>query len=113
MLSRFTGAAFAEKEASVTLPWTEMAEGGLVPRGGTAARVKTGAWRTGTMPVLDLGRCIHCLRCWIWCPDSAILLDGEKVAAIDYDHCKGCGICAQVCPPKVHAIEMVPEGVEG
>ncbi|MFP3216806.1 MAG: 4Fe-4S binding protein, partial [Vulcanisaeta sp.] len=26
---------------------------------------------------------------------------------IDYDHCKGCGICAHECPVK--AIKMVPE----
>lgn len=26
---------------------------------------------------------------------------------IDYDYCKGCGICANECPTK--AIEMVPE----
>jgi pyruvate ferredoxin oxidoreductase delta subunit len=29
------------------------------------------------------------------------------VARIDYDYCKGCGICAVECPRK--AIEMVPE----
>ncbi|MCK5239384.1 MAG: 4Fe-4S binding protein, partial [Candidatus Thorarchaeota archaeon] len=27
---------------------------------------------------------------------------------IDYDYCKGCGICSQVCPPK--CIEMVRTG---
>ncbi|MGB9785258.1 MAG: 4Fe-4S binding protein, partial [Fervidicoccaceae archaeon] len=29
---------------------------------------------------------------------------------IELDYCKGCGICAKVCPQK--AIEMVPETVE-
>ncbi|MFP3162015.1 MAG: 4Fe-4S binding protein, partial [Acidilobus sp.] len=28
---------------------------------------------------------------------------------VDYEYCKGCGICAEVCP--THAIEMVPEVV--
>jgi Pyruvate/2-oxoacid:ferredoxin oxidoreductase delta subunit len=28
---------------------------------------------------------------------------------IDYDYCKGCGICANECPAK--AIAMVEEGV--
>ena len=32
------------------------------------------------------------------CPDSSIpLKDGERVE-FDYDHCKGCGICAKACP---------------
>jgi len=28
---------------------------------------------------------------------------------IDYKYCKGCGICAEECPPKVKAITMVRE----
>ena len=55
--------------------------------------------------------CIHCLFCWIYCPDSAITVDleGEKplVTGVNLDHCKGCGICAEECPKK--AITMVRE----
>jgi pyruvate ferredoxin oxidoreductase delta subunit len=32
--------------------------------------------------------------------------DGVRVE-VNYDYCKGCGICAQECPVK--AISMVPE----
>jgi len=46
--------------------------------------------------------------CWIYCPDSAILVEDKKVKEIDLEHCKGCGICAEECPVK--AIKMVPEG---
>jgi len=35
-----------------------------------------------------------------------IYLEGEKVS-IDYEYCKGCGICSVVCAKK--AIEMVLE----
>ena len=47
--------------------------------------------------------CIHCMFCWIYCPDTAIEIDtsGEKpkMVGIILDHCKGCGICAIECPP--------------
>jgi len=46
--------------------------------------------------------------CWVHCPEPAIKrLEDDKVE-IDYDYCKGCGICAEVCPVK--AITMVMEG---
>jgi pyruvate ferredoxin oxidoreductase delta subunit len=34
----------------------------------------------------------------------------EKVTDFNLNHCKGCGVCAKVCP--AGAIEMVPEGCE-
>ena len=40
------------------------------------------------------------------CLDNSILAKDEKIIGIDYDHCKGCGICAHECPEKAHAIEM-------
>lgn len=33
-----------------------------------------------------------------YCPDSSLPVAEGKLAGIDYLHCKGCGICAQVCP---------------
>jgi 2-oxoisovalerate ferredoxin oxidoreductase delta subunit len=45
----------------------------------------------------------------MFCPDSAIKIENDKVVGIDYDYCKGCGICAQECPKKVQAIVMVKE----
>ena len=32
-----------------------------------------------------------------------------KLNLSGYDYCKGCGICAFVCPPEQGAIEMVDE----
>ena len=45
------------------------------------------------------GTCNFCSRCYDYCPDLAILISPkEKRREIDYDHCKGCGICAEECP---------------
>lgn len=63
---------------------------------------KTGTWRT-FRPVLDRERCNKCLFCWIYCPEACITKDLE----IDYDYCKGCGVCAEECPTK--AMIMVKE----
>lgn len=89
--------------------WRCVPEGGLVPEPGSSVTVNTGAWRS-EHPVIDFDRCIHCLICWLFCPDSSVLLEGEKVAGIDYEHCKGCGICAVECPR--HCIAMIPEMTE-
>ena len=55
-------------------------------------------------------RCVNCLLCWLYCPDSAVRLDGTTFTGFDLDLCKGCEICAEVCP--VDAMKMVPEGDE-
>ncbi len=62
-------------------------------------------WRT-YKPVIDHEKCIHCLRCFLVCPDGVIDKLKENLE-IDYDYCKGCGICAYECPVK--CIEMVKE----
>jgi NADPH-dependent glutamate synthase beta subunit-like oxidoreductase len=54
--------------------------------------------------------CMGCDNCYGMCPDNAVIkLEPGKAYgyAIDLDHCKGCGICAQECP--VGAIGMEPE----
>jgi 2-oxoacid:acceptor oxidoreductase delta subunit (pyruvate/2-ketoisovalerate family) len=86
--------------------WRELGAGGVV-RPGEAPRPRTGGWRTGVRPAVDLDRCIDCLLCWLYCPDTAVAVDAGAFAGIDLEVCKGCELCAAVCP--VAAIEMVPE----
>ncbi len=51
------------------------------------------------------GVCNLCKTCWFSCPDLSVEVT-DKVY-FDYDHCKGCGLCANECPRGV--IEMVEE----
>ncbi len=67
------------------------------------------AWRT-ERPVLTVGRCTGCLRCYLSCPDGAIARR-KACVRIDYDFCKGCGICAREC--NADAIQMTGEGHDG
>jgi pyruvate ferredoxin oxidoreductase delta subunit len=87
--------------------WKELPLG-LVLEGGSSKEFETGDWRS-EKPIWDEKKCTHCLLCWIYCPDSAIIVKDGKVQGIDYRYCKGCGICAEECPPKVQAITMVRE----
>jgi len=80
--------------------------GGIVVRD-EARQPLTGGWRTGLKPAVELDRCVNCLLCWLYCPDSAILLDGTTFVGVDERFCKGCELCAVVCP--VGAITMVEE----
>ena len=77
---------------------------------------RTGSWRY-IKPEVDKGKCIGCTTCVAFCPDACIEMveykkEQEKktklpariatrsVAGVDYEFCKGCGVCAQVCPVK-------------
>ena len=73
----------------------------------------TGDWRS-SRPVIEASAClavkqgkIACQICWVYCPDVCIAQGVPP--SIDLDYCKGCGICAQVCP--AGAIAMQPEAV--
>lgn len=69
---------------------------------------KNSGWRT-FKPVINKDICVNCLNCYIFCPDGVVYKSENKVD-IDYDFCKGCGVCANEC--KVNAITMVKEGEE-
>ena len=86
----------------------EVPMGGLIPEAGNSTEYKTGDWRS-MKPIWHEEGCIHCLMCWVFCPDLSIKVVDGKMTGIDYDHCKGCGICARECPRKEKALQMVKE----
>ena len=65
-------------------------------------------WRT-FRPVIDMGSCTGCYRCYLVCPDGVIFKKNDKVD-IDLDFCKGCGVCSYECP--ANAIGMIKEAEE-
>lgn len=75
----------------------------IVP--GNAEDFKTGDWRS-RIPVLDKSMCIDCLNCWIFCPDNCILVKEGSVLGVKVSHCKGCGICAKICPKDAITMEV-------
>ena len=72
------------------------------PCEGAAGR--TGGWRD-FRPVINQAECIKCLRCWAFCPEGAVTRGESDEVEIDYDYCKGCGVCAFECPKKAITME--------
>ena len=76
---------------------------------------KTGDWRDA-FPLVDEGKCIPakqskpaCFLCWLYCPEAVV--SRTVPIKIDMEYCKGCGICAEICP--AHAIAMLSEESSG
>jgi pyruvate ferredoxin oxidoreductase delta subunit/pyruvate ferredoxin oxidoreductase gamma subunit len=66
---------------------------------------KNSGWRS-QKPIISERLCTGCLQCYLHCPDG-VIFQKEKVVDIDYDFCKGCGICIKIC--QFSAIEMGEE----
>ncbi len=83
---------------------------GAQAEGGSANNFNTGSWRA-LRPKIDLGKCIHCMLCFLYCPDASIKINKEgkngapEVIGVDLDHCKGCQLCATICPMKCITME--------
>ena len=84
--------------------WRELLPGAVIDDPGSSETVETGDWGV-TNPVVDFEACVHCMICWIFCPDGCFQVEGGKLVGVDYDHCKGCGICAMECPRKCIAMK--------
>ena len=45
------------------------------------------------------GTCNECENCYVFCPDASVVKKEEILShQVDYDFCKGCGICFSECP---------------
>jgi len=89
--------------------WKELTIGTINLDAGNSVKNLTGTWRSGKNPQFIEEKCIQCFFCGLYCPHSAILVEGDEVKGINYDYCTGCGMCAEECPPKEKAIIMAKE----
>ncbi len=85
------------------LSWKQLPDGDVL-QAGTSKNFKTGNWRN-IKPLHLPEKCIHCLICWVYCPDNAIKTQDGRFVGFDYDYCKGCGICAHECPKSAIVME--------
>jgi 2-oxoacid:acceptor oxidoreductase delta subunit (pyruvate/2-ketoisovalerate family) len=71
---------------------------------------------SANLAVTEAGRCFNCGlcnqcdNCRLFCPDLAVKRDeSPRGRAIDYDYCKGCGICVVECPRNAMSLETEQE----
>lgn len=47
----------------------------------------------------NCGICNQCDNCYMYCPDIAVIREKNgEIRRINYDYCKGCGLCVVECP---------------
>ena len=67
---------------------------------------------SGNLAMREAERCFHCGlcsqcdNCRLFCPDLAVKRDESTQGRhIDYDYCKGCGVCVVECPRNAMSLE--------
>lgn len=105
------GIGTAEGDLPVARPepaWGYLTQpaGGIIPLPGNSAWNDVSWSRTGSIPVFEDAKCVHCGSCDLVCPDLCFVWgDGapdevfeRKLFGIDYRYCKGCMRCVESCP---------------
>lgn len=70
---------------------------GVVVQPGTTTDQKKTGWRIFRPRFLQ-EKCIGDRACELLCPDGAVYRIDKRKFDADMDACKGCGICAEMCP---------------
>ncbi len=61
----------------------------------------------------NCGICNQCDNCRLFCPEIAVFCgDSGPGRQIDYDYCKGCGVCVVECPRNAMALSEEKEAVD-
>lgn len=96
---------YFDRRGGTERPWLPAAE-----RTGSFAEARAGLTeaqaRAEALRCFSCGTCIGCDNCLIFCPDMAIRRTPDGAAfTINWDACKGCGVCVQECPREALVLE--------
>lgn len=102
------------EQASIRLGYQNAPMGGVILDGGNSVLKNHEASRKGFAPALNLDQCCHCGFCDQVCPDYCFEFKpsdknshGVELVKLDYQYCKGCQKCIEVCP--VEALTLAKE----
>jgi len=79
-----------------------MKKAGLVEPA-SSLKVKTGEWKV-LQPAVNHQKCTKCFKCVVYCPDLCIEEKNSRITP-NLDFCKGCALCAKLCPVKAVIME--------
>ena len=78
--------------------WQDLEIGGINSDSGNSIKKGLNNLEICKKPEFNPELCRNCFLCWVFCPDNAIMIENSMVTGINYDFCKGCGICITECP---------------
>ncbi len=113
------GVARALPAAGPQLGYLNAPLGGAIVNPGNTVLKDLSASRQGFLPAFRREKCVNCALCELACPDLCFVWADNPdrkarvrrvLVGIDYQYCKGCLKCVEVCPTA--ALEAVRE-VEG
>ena len=97
-------------------------QGGLIINPGNSRLKDLSASREGFIPVLDKAKCVDCGECDMTCPDFCFIWErgvtktgkpAQVLVGINYQYCKGCMRCVEICKPGALSLQKEAEVGQG
>ena len=111
--------AAAASQPAPAFGYLEAPAGGVIVNPGNSILKDLSATRQGFIPAFDRSACVDCGLCDLACPDFCLVWGEEEAAdgrlfirlrGIDYQYCKGCLKCIDVCPTTALTLLREEEG---